>query len=197
MTDPKATQADVTPNAKTDRKTDAADAAFEHVDQQPSETSHVAEIEQLRAELLESQKRTLVAQAELENFRKRARRDMDEERRYASLPLIRDMLPAIDNLERAVEVDPGQSDDTVLVGVKMVLSQWITVLEQYQCRRVSGVGTLFDPNYHEAVAQQPSEEYEAGTVLQVLQSGYQLHDRVVRPAHVIVSSGMDSPESTA
>lgn len=144
----------------------------------------------LRHELEEANQRYLRTQAELENFRKRARREMDDERRFAGLSLMRDLLAVVDNLERAMEAaEKSDSADGLLEGVKIVASQLTGVLQQHKCDRIEAVGQPFDPNLHEAIGQQPSDEQPAGTVLLQMQVGYQLHDRVIRPAQVFVSTG--------
>lgn len=153
------------------------------------------EAERLQAELAEADNRVLRAQAELENFRKRVYRQMDEERKYADLPLLRDLLPVIDNLERAIEAaEQNENSSSLLEGVKMVAQQFSAVLEQHHCKRIDAKGETFDPHLHEALAKQPSEECPAGCVVDVMQVGYELHDRVVRPSQVFVSAG--APEST-
>jgi molecular chaperone GrpE len=144
----------------------------------------------LPTELAEARGRALRAQAELENFRKRIRRDMDAERRYAALPLIRDLLPVIDNLDRALSaVELDDSAGGLLEGVQMVSRQLQSVLHQHHCQVIDAAGMSFDPMCHEAIAEQPSNEYPAGTVMEVAQIGYRLHDRVIRPTQVIVSKG--------
>ncbi len=144
----------------------------------------------LEAELAEARGRALRAQAELENFRKRIRREIDAERRYATLPLIRDLLPVIDNLDRALAaVDSDDAASGLLEGVQMVSRQLQSVLEQHHCQVIDAAGVSFDPMCHEAIAEQPSDECPAGTVMEVAQIGYRLHDRVIRPTQVIVSKG--------
>jgi molecular chaperone GrpE len=147
-------------------------------------------IEALREQLDEANDRVLRAQAELENVRKRARRDMDEQRQYANLPLVADLLPALDNLDRAVEA-AGQNEYAtgLLEGVKMVAFQIQSILQQYNCRRIAAIGSEFDPNVHEAIAQEPSEVIPAGNITREMRVGYQLHDRVIRPSQVMVSTG--------
>jgi molecular chaperone GrpE len=148
------------------------------------------EIEKLKAEVREANDRALRSYAELENYRKRARREMEDERRYAILPLVRDVLNVVDNLQRATEAaEKTDSANNLLAGVKMVAVQLQTYLEQHHCKPIQAIGQPFDPNQHEAIAQEPSNEYPAGTVTRVTQSGYMLHDRVVRPAQVMVSTG--------
>jgi molecular chaperone GrpE len=147
------------------------------------------ELERLQQDLTEAQNQVLRAQAELENFRKRTRREMEEERRFAAASLLRDLFPALDNLERALGAAEQSEGNTGLVqGVRMVAQQIGQILQQHGCRRIPTQGEIFDPHVHEALAQQPSDE-PAGAILMEAQSGYQLHDRVLRPAQVIVSSG--------
>ncbi len=158
------------------------------------------EVEELKAAVAEANDRVLRAQAELENFRKRVYRQMDDERKYASLPLLRDLLPVIDNLDRAIQAaEQNENSTSLLEGVTMVAQQFSAVLEQSHCKKIDAEGATFDPHLHEALAQQPSEEHPAGSVLEVMQIGYQLHDRVVRPSQVFVSAGtpeQDTNETT-
>ena len=152
----------------------------------------------LRQQLQDAEARVLRIQADLENYRKRARRELDEERKYAHVPIVRDLLPVMDNFDRALEAleteDDSAADDTsgMLQGVKMVTQQLHDVLRQYHCERIGEVGGEFDPAIHEAIAQTSSDEHPPGVVMQVTQPGYRIHDRVVRAAQVIVSRGGDS-----
>jgi molecular chaperone GrpE len=150
-------------------------------------------LERLQQELTEAQNQVLRTQAELDNFRKRMRREMDEERRFAAAPLLRDLFPALDNLQRAVEAaEKSEGGSGLVQGVKMVVQQIAQALEQHGCRRISAVGETFDPHVHEAISQQPSNDQPAGVILLETQPGYQLHERVLRPSQVIVSSGQVS-----
>ena len=142
----------------------------------------------LQQDLVEANEKALRVQAELENYRKRTRREMEEERRYALLPFARDLLSVVDNLERALAAAQGDGSG-LLEGVQMVSAQLQSVLNQHQCVRIETVGAPFDPNVHQAIAQEQSTEYPAGTVTREAQSGYKLFDRVIRPAHVFVSTG--------
>jgi molecular chaperone GrpE len=146
----------------------------------------------IHEQLEEAQQRALRHQAELENFRKRMRREMEDQQRYSAIPLIRDLLPALDNLRRAVEsAEPTEANDGVLSGVRMVCEQFEGILAKYQCCRIESEGAVFDPNLHEAVVQQPSVEHEAGTVIQEIQAGYRLLDRIVRPSQVMVAQSVE------
>src|SRR4051794_32219460 len=112
-----------------------------------------AEVEHVKAELHEANERVLRAQAELENYRKRARREMEDERKYAALPLLRDLLSVVDNLQRAIDAaEQGQGSTALLDGVKMVSAQMTNLFEQYGCKRIAAVGTQFNPHLHEALA---------------------------------------------
>ena len=147
----------------------------------------VESVEQLRQEVDEAKDRLLRTQAELENFRRRARRELEDEQRYAHVPLIRDLLPVIDNVHRAVSAAEKNADAaSLLEGFKMVAKQLDEVLARHHCTPIDALHEPFDPNLHEAILQQPHDEFPAGTVIGVAQSGYQLRDRVVRPTQVIV-----------
>ena len=144
---------------------------------------------QLRAELEQTEDRVLRLQAEMENLRGRTSREIGEVHRYASLPLLRDLLPVVDNIERAIHAAENTSEAGSLVeGFELVAQQLASVLTAHHCTLVDALGQPFDPNLHEAISQQPSGDHPPGTVILVTQTGYQLHDRVVRPAQVIIST---------
>jgi len=153
-----------------------------------TKTAIAEQSERLRAELEEANDRMLRIQAELENYRKRAARELQDERRYAAVALLRDLLPVWDNINRAIESAEQNHDIAALLeGVKMVAQQFEDVLGQHDCRRIESLHQPFDPNLHEAISQQPSGECPPGTVVLETQTGFQIHDRVVRPSQVIVS----------
>ncbi len=125
----------------------------------------------------------------MENYRKRAAREMDEHRRYANIGLIRELLPVLDNVQRAIEAAEKSTDGSGLLdGVKLVAQQLQGVLERHHCVKIEALGAPFDPHLHHAILQQPSEEHPANTIIMVTQDGYKLYDRVVRPSQVIVST---------
>ena len=137
----------------------------------------------------ELQDRLLRAQAEFENFRRRCYRDQDEARKFESLRLVRDLLPGLDGLNRAVSSAELTGDfQTLLDGIRMVAQQFRDVLKGHSAEPINAQGQPFDPNLHEALTQMPSADVPPMTVLQVVEMGYRMHDRVVRPARVIVSS---------
>ena len=148
-----------------------------------------SEYELLRTEMAEAKDRLLRAQAELENYRRRSQREMQDLLRYAELPLLRDLLPVVDDISRAIQAAEKAPDaGGLLEGFRMVEQKLSRFLEAHDCKRIAALDQPFDPNLHQAIAQQPSADKPANTVMLVAQDGYTLHDRVVRPAQVIVSS---------
>ncbi len=146
------------------------------------------ELHRTLAEAADFKNLALRAQAELENFRKRASRELQEERRYANMPLMRDLLPVLDNIDRAIgAAEQNPESAGLLEGVKMVSEQLRSVLEKHHCLSIPTLHEPFDPNLHQAIQQLPCDEHPPNTVIDVAQSGYQLHERVVRPSQVIVS----------
>ena len=140
------------------------------------------EIEALKDQLL----RTV---AESENIRRRASRDVENAHKYANEKLLEDLLPVLDSLEKALEL-PDQSDDAkaVLEGVEISLRMFRETLERGGVMIVDPLGEPFDPSKHEALAMVPNEEVEPNSVMEVVQKGYLLNERVVRAARVVVSA---------
>jgi molecular chaperone GrpE len=160
-----------------------AAAASEEAAQEPSP------IEALTAERDELRDLLLRTRAEMENTRKRMNREREEERRYASLPIARDLLPVIDNLQRALEAaEKDRNPDALMQGVSMIARQLEDALSRHGVKAIEALGQPFDPNLHEALQQVPSDEHPPMTIIQEYERGFQLHDRVVRPSKVVVSS---------
>ena len=154
-------------------------------------TPDAAELDALRQKLDATEQQLnnyKLVVADYENARKRLARDAEVQRKYASESFARDFLMPLDNLDRALEAAKKAGESGPLVGgVAATASQFLDVLRRHGITRIEvGPGSEFDPNLHEAVTQQPSEEFEPGQVVQVLQQGFLLHDRVLRPAAVIV-----------
>jgi molecular chaperone GrpE len=145
----------------------------------------VAEIE---AQLKEEKNRYLYLYAEFENFKKRAFKERTDAAKYGWESVARDLLEVADNLERAVEHMPPTTDKAFTQGILMVLNQFKATLERQGVQPVESVGQELDPNLHEAVAQEPSEE-PRGRIIQEHSKGYTLHGRLLRPARVVVSAG--------
>ena len=158
-----------------------------------TENSGEATVENLQAQLADAEKRVLLAHADLENFRRRNRREMQDQVRYASLALMTEILESVDNLQRAIEsYETEPNGDGLAEGVKLVSQQIAACLENHGCKKIDSVGQPFDPNLHQAIQMQPSSEYAANLVAADLRPGFQLHDRVIRPSQVFVSTGPDS-----
>jgi molecular chaperone GrpE len=149
-----------------------------------------AELEAAREEARQANERALRERADAENVKKRAAREQSEAVRYGTERLVRDLLPIVDNLERAVQAAQGGGNGAPLVeGVSLVLKGLLDVLARHGVTRVEAEGTPFDPAHHEAVAHLESAEHEPNAVMQEHQPGYRLHDRLLRPALVTVSKG--------
>jgi molecular chaperone GrpE len=150
----------------------------------------LSDTDQLAAELAAANDRALRLQAEMQNLRNRTSREIADERRYAALPVLRDLLPVLDNIHRAIEAaEKAGEPENLLAGFRLVKQQLESVAARHHCEPIAAERELFDPHFHEAILQQPSNDVPASHVMQVTQTGYKLHDRVVRPAQVIVSSG--------
>ena len=156
----------------------------------------VVDVDQLRDEVRQAQDRALRAHAELENVRKRTQREIADVRRFAALPLLRDLLTVADNLDRAIAAaERSDQNQGLLEGVRMVAQQLHVMLENHGCTRIDADGQPFDPHFHEAILQQPSSQVPAGTIIHVAQNGYQLNGRVIRPSQVIVAAAPPTDES--
>jgi len=154
--------------------------------------------EQLTASREEAKKNWdlyLRERANLENFRKRAQRDKEDLARFANEKILREILPVLDNLERALEHARESEGDNggLLEGVEMTLGQLHKVLEKSGVTPVAALGETFDPAYHEAMGQLESEEHPPNTVARELQKGYLLNERLLRPALVMIAKGPSEP----
>ncbi|AWM35992.1 heat shock protein GrpE [Gemmata obscuriglobus] len=170
--------ADETPADATTEPTPAADAA-ELVAVRARLEASEAELSNYKLKL-----------ADFENTRKRLLRDAETDRKYAAEGVMRDLLPALDNLDRAVEAAKRAGDTGPLaVGVAATYTQFLDALKRHGVLRiVCEPGSPFDPNKHEAVMKQPGTEFPPDSVVQVLQHGFTLHERVLRPTTVMVAS---------
>ncbi|WP_202080700.1 nucleotide exchange factor GrpE [Caldalkalibacillus salinus] len=146
------------------------------------------QLQEAEKKAAEFQQKYLRAQADFDNFRRRTRQEKEEQAKYASLPLVEKLLPALDNFERALAASQDSQDPELAKGVDMVYRQIDEVLKQEGLEPILTVGEAFDPNVHQAVMQEESDEYESGIVTEELQKGYKLKDKVIRPAMVKVSS---------
>jgi len=137
--------------------------------------------------------RYLRAAADLENLRKRQKREMDDVRLESKGRVLKEMLPVVDNLERAIEHATSQAGTNPIVeGVQLVLRQFLTAFERLDVTPIEAGGQPFDPNLHEAISQAESDQ-PPGTVVQVLQRGYKSGERLLRPALVVVAKAKAAP----
>lgn len=136
--------------------------------------------------------RLLRVSADFDNFKKRAAREKQDAIRYANESLLEKLMPVLDNFDAALAAgqnsQPAEGSQSLLTGVNMILQQLKTALTEAGLEEVDASGKVFDPNIHEAVAQQPSKDVPEGHVLQQLRKGYKLKDRLLRPATVVVAS---------
>ena len=153
------------------------------------------EEEELRNQLLR-------AMADNENLRKRTEREVAAAKKYGPFSFVRDLLASIDNLEKAISLIPENKDEmdetlkNILIGVDMTGREVASVLERHGISKINPEGEKFDYNLHQAMFEVPTNEVEPGTVVQVVQLGYLLHDRLIRPAMVGVSKAVE-PETSA
>ncbi|MCK0168455.1 nucleotide exchange factor GrpE [Jannaschia sp. S6380] len=164
------------------------DAAMEE-DEAPADRPRV-NVDAIMAERDEMRDRLMRALAEAENVRKRAARDRMEAEQYGGSKLTRDMLPVYDNLRRALDAaGEGTDQDGVIEGIKLTLKELLNVFNKHGVTLVSPeVGDRFDPQIHQAMFEAPVPDTRAGDIIQVAMEGFMLHDRLLRPAQVGVSS---------
>ena len=147
-------------------------------------------IEELELKIKSLEEQNLREKAESINFRRRKEEETARKLKFCNEDLIKDVLPTIDNFERAIKMDDDNLEDEVskcLAGVKMIYCNLIGILEKYGVKAIDGANKPFDPTYHQAVIMEHVDGLEPGMVIEVLQKGYLLKDRVIRPAMVKVS----------
>lgn len=145
-----------------------------------------AKVAALEKEKKDNWDRYLRAAADLENMRKRQKREMEDAKFDAKNKILKEMLPVVDNLERAIEHAAQAGTNPIVEGVQLVLRQFTTAFERLDVTAIDAMGQPFDPNLHEAISQQESDQ-APGTVVTVLQRGYRSGERLLRPALVVVA----------
>jgi len=146
-------------------------------------------LESVEQEAKEAHDRFLRVSAEFENYKKRSAREIDEFRKFANESLIREMLTVVDNLERALNSsnNDNQANSHIAEGVDMTLKEILKVFEKFNVKPIVALGKPFDPNFHQAAMREETNERPENTVLNELEKGYMIHDRLLRPAMVVVS----------
>jgi molecular chaperone GrpE len=157
-------------------------------EEQFEEAAADTQLEELRKQADENQQRYLRVQADFDNFRRRSRLEKEDFAKYASLKLIEQLLPVVDNFERALSSSKDTKDFEALVkGLDMTFRQLDQLLAQEGLTPIEAVGQPFNPEFHQAIMQVESEEHEEGIVVEEIQKGYLMKDKVIRPAMVKVS----------
>lgn len=168
------------------------ETTFAEEENTPEQTDPLAEklqeIEMLKSKLEEAENRYLRLQADFDNFRRRTRLDIEANEKYRAQKLITDLLPAIDNFERALQMDAdNEQTKSLLQGMDMVYRSLIDALKKEGAEVIEAVGKEFNPHLHQAVMQAEDENFESNVVVQEFQKGYILKDRVIRPSMVKVN----------
>lgn len=170
----------------------ALDAMAEETPGDVEETADENELETLRAERDEFQERFMRALADAENARKRGEKDRREAEQYGGSKLARDMLPVFDNMKRAIEVitpEQREAQASLIEGIELTMRELLNVFKKHGIEPISPeIGEKFDPQIHEAMFEAPLPDTKAGDIIQVTNVGFMLHDRLLRPAQVGVSS---------
>lgn len=177
----------IQPNA-----TPQEDSAGGAAEMERSSASVLEDLETLRSKAGERDEFLSLLQrtrADFENYQKRMHRELAQERRFAQAPLAEDLLPVLDNLDRATAAAKQVGESGPLVqGVAMVQSQLLELLRRHGVTRMEALGQPFDPHLHQAVMQQPAKDAAANTVIAVPEQGFMIHERVLRPARVVVAA---------
>lgn len=146
-------------------------------------------VESLKKEAAENHDRLLRMAAEFENYKKRATREMNDFRKFANESFAKAMLPVVDSMDLAVESSSNDKhvNNSMVEGVNMTLKEILKIFEQFGVKRFESIGNTFDPNLHQAVMQEETDAFPENTVSKELQKGFMIHDRLLRPAMVVVS----------
>ncbi|GGE53620.1 protein GrpE [Streptosporangium jomthongense] len=188
-------------NEQVDELNETAAAAEEEMQAESQEAGQdeVSEVEALNEQLQDSREQMLRLQAEMQNVRRRAEIDVEKAHKFALEKFVKELLPVADSLEKAVESTEGQEGTDQLVasirqGAEMTLSLLLSTLKKFNVEPINPVGEPFDPQQHEAMSMVPAPDAEPNSVVAVIQKGYLLNGRVVRPAMVMVAKAQDAPK---
>ncbi len=189
---------------KTEKSSPEAEILLPPADEQPVENQSVSDpvkeletrCETAEQESRQNYERLLRVSADFENFKKRSFREADDFRKYANELLLLELLTVVDNMERAIQSANSGNDAAgcVIEGVEMTLKALLKIFEKFSVKLIEAVGKPFDPNFHQAMMQEPSDMYPENTIIREFQKGYLLHDRLLRPSMVVVSKGPGKTE---
>jgi molecular chaperone GrpE len=162
----------------------------EEIEQELLQEEQVSETEQLQQQVADANDNVLRIQAEMQNMRRRAERDVENAHKFALDKFSADLLPVVDNLERALAAinTDDESQKAIAEGIELTLKSFLDVLVRFKIEAVDPSGQPFDANLHQAVSMVPNPDMEPNTVMDVFQKGYTLNGRLIRPAMVVVSS---------
>lgn len=173
-----------------DSEESSTDGGGEKKNKKDKKDKHKEKIKELEEKIKMLEEQNLRTNAELINYRKRKDEEISRMLKYSSEDIVREILPIVDNFERAISMDDDNLEDEVskfLSGFKMIYCKLVSILEKNGVKAIDGGNKPFDPTYHQAVMTEQREGVEAGMVIEVLQKGYLLKDKVIRPAMVKVS----------
>lgn len=174
---------------ETAENTETTETEEEVVEEKTAEELLQEKVDKLEEELKQSEDKYLRLYAEFENFKRRKNKEIETNNVYKSQKVITEILPSLDNLERALQVESDNEEiKSLLKGVEMVYEGLLNVLKSEGVELIETENAQFDPNYHHAVMQDEDSEKESGAILDTFQKGYKLKDRVIRPAMVKVNS---------
>ncbi|WP_454968340.1 nucleotide exchange factor GrpE [Gemella sanguinis] len=174
---------------ETVENTETTETEEEVVEEKTAEELLQEKVDKLEEELKQSEDKYLRLYAEFENFKRRKNKEIETNNVYKSQKVITEILPSLDNLERALQVESDNEEiKSLLKGVEMVYEGLLNVLKSEGVELIETENAQFDPNYHHAVMQEEDSEKESGAILDTFQKGYKLKDRVIRPAMVKVNS---------
>ncbi|MGD9280673.1 MAG: nucleotide exchange factor GrpE, partial [Desulfobacterales bacterium] len=175
--------------ADNDQPLESETGDLDNTDTENSLKELEARFEAKEEEAKETYDRLLRVTAEFENYKKRSAREMEEFRKYANQSLLKEMLSVIDNLELAINSssDGKKADKNLIEGLNLTLNEILRVFEKFNVTPIEAQGKTFDPAYHEAVMREETDDYPENTVISEFQKGYLIHDRLLRPAMVVVA----------
>ena len=179
------TEADATDQKNSEAETEKTDQVQA---EDPMKDLEV-QLEAKEQESKENYDRVLRVSAEFENYKKRTSRELEEFRKFANQSLIKELLSVVDNLELAMNSTNGHQtiDQSLLQGLEMTHKEILKVFEKFNVKPIEAKGQVFDPTFHEAVMQEETDEFDENTVINELQKGYLIHDRLLRPSMVVVA----------
>ncbi len=179
-------------NPEENAKNESQEQDKEHIDVTTGD-GEAADVDttHLQEELDAAKDQALRAQAEMQNVRRRAEQDVEKARKFALERFVNDLLPVADNLERALAAIDAEDEaqKPIIEGVELTLKSLIDTLGKYQVEQINPLGEPFDPQLHEAMAMVPNPDMEPNSVMDVMEKGYSLNGRLIRPARVVVVKG--------